>query len=611
MKKRSIFVLLAVLLCLICIFALASCGEKKGELEYKLNEDGKSYTVVGIGTESGDVVIPNSYQGKRVTGIEGAFYDCDSLTSITIPSNVTSISSAFYDCDNLASVTVKRGNAVFHSAGNCLIETASKTVIAGCKNSIIPTDGSVTTIGEFAFYYCKNLASITIPSSVTDINSQAFCYCNSLKSVIFAENSQLKSIGTMAFAGCSSLTSITIPSSVKSIGAAPFTGCGNLESIAVESGNTKYHSTGNCLIETASRTLLVGCDNSVIPTDGSVTSIGSYAFDGCSSLTSLMIPCRVTNIHEDAFRGCHSLESIAVESGNTKYHSAGNCLIETASKTLILGCKNSVIPTDGSVTSIGSYAFYGCSDLTSITIPSSVTSIDFSAFERCSSLTSITIPSGVTSIDYSVFAHCGNLESITVENGNTVYHSAGNCLIETASKTLLAGCKNSVIPADGSVTSISFNVFTGCNGLTSLVIPASVTNICDDAFSGCTGLTTVTFGENSQLTSIGDNAFRDCSGLTSITIPASVTSIGSAAFFGCDSLTSITIPASVISIGSYAFYNCTGLTSVIFETTEGWWRSTSSSDTSGTPFSASDLANASTAATYLSSTYFSSYWKRG
>ena len=113
------------------------------------------------------------------------------------------------------------------------------------------------------------------------------------------------------------------------------------------------------------------------------------------------------------------------------------------------------------------------------------------------------------------------------------------------------------------------------------------------------------------VTGIGDSAFYNCTGLTSVTIPDSVTSIGQYAFYGCTGLTSVTIPDSVTSIGSYAFYGCTGLTSVTFENTTGWWCSTSSTATSGTSIIASSaLANASTAATYLTDTYDFYYWYR-
>ena len=131
-----------------------------------------------------------------------------------------------------------------------------------------------------------------------------------------------------------------------------------------------------------------------------------------------------------------------------------------------------------------------------------------------------------------------------------MFHSAGNCLIQTESKTLILGCQNSVIPDDGSVTSIGSNAFYNCSGLTRITIPDSVT-------------------------SIGDHAFYNCDGLTSITIPDSVTSIGERAFSYCDGLTSITIPDSVTSIGRYAFRGCSGLTSIKFNGTMAQWKAIS------------------------------------
>ncbi len=145
-----------------------------------------------------------------------------------------------------------------------------------------------------------------------------------------------------------------------------------------------------------------------------MTSIGDYAFYDCTGLTSITIPNSVTSIGYAVFSGCTDL-TITVADGNTGYRSEGNCLIETASQTLIAGCKNSVIPTDGSVTNIGEYAFYWCTGLTSITIPDSVTSIGDGAFSYCTGLTSITIPNSVTSIGDGAFSECTGLTSITFE----------------------------------------------------------------------------------------------------------------------------------------------------------------------------------------------------
>ena len=318
------------------------------------------------------------------------------------------------------------------------------------------------------------------------------------------------------------------------------------------------------------------------PQGGEGTAVGGDGFRDCSGIKSISIPDSIVWINGNAFCGCSGLTKIEVAKDNTVYHSAGNCLIETKKKTIISGCKNSVIPADGSVTGIGDYAFSGCRGLKSITIPDSITSIGGGAFDECSGLTSITIPKSVTSIEVNVsegmFSGCSGLTKIEVAKDNTVYHSAGNCIIETKSKTLILGCNNSVIPADGSVTSIGNGAFSGCSGLTSITIPDSVT-------------------------SIGNGAFQGCSGLTSITIPDSVTSIGAFAFGECSGLTSVTIGNGVTSIGFWAFSGCSGLTSVIFKNPNGW-------KAGGAALSSSDLANPSTAAKYLTRTYEDDDWIR-
>ena len=213
------------------------------------------------------------------------------------------------------------------------------------------------------------------------------------------------------------------------------------------------------------------------------------------------------------------------------------------------------------VTSIGKYAFYKCSGLTSVTIPNSVTSIGISAFYNCSGLTSVTIGNSVTSIGNSAFSNCSGLISIIVDESNPSFSSIEGILYNNDATTLIyCPITKKTVTIPNSVTSIDYSAFYGCSGLTSVTIPNSVTSIGNYAFYGCSGLTSVTIGNS--VTSIGYYAFSGCYGLTSVTIPNSVTSIGKYAFSGCSGLTSVTIPNSVTSIGNYAFYGCSGLTSV-------------------------------------------------
>ena len=386
---------------------------------------------------------------------------------------------------------------------------------------------SVTQIGYAAFNTCTNLTSVSIPNSVT-------------------------SIGTYAFYECTGLKALTIPESVTSIGSYAFYDCWALESIVVENGNTVYDSRNNCnaLIETASNTLIAGCNNTIIP-EG-ITSIGDYAFQ-YSDITSVTIPQSVTSIGNGAFYGCGGLESIVVENGNTVYDSRNNCnaIIETASNTLILGSNNAVIPEG--VTSIGYGAFLQCTGLTSVTIPNSVTEIGERAFYYCTGLTSVTIPNSVTKIGEYAFTNCRGLTSVTIPNGVT---EIGDYVF-----VYCTGLTSVTIP--NSVTKIGKRAFCWCESLTSIVIPNSVTEIGEYAFGWCSSLSSVTISES--MTSIGEAAFCNCSSLISVTIPNSVTSIGKWTFASCTSLTTVTIPESVTSIGAFSFASCSGLTSIVVE----------------------------------------------
>ncbi len=421
----------------------------------------------------------------------------------------------------------------------------------------------------------NTVTEIIIPDYVTSIGSGTFQDCSKLTSITIPDS--VISIGSSAFSGCSSLESITLPfvgSSKSATNASSSTLFGYIFGASSYTGGTstkQYYSSSS--YETY---YIPTCLKSVTITGGNILY---GAFYNCSSLTSITIPNSVTSIGDEAFLGCSSLTSITIPN---------------------------------SVTYIGDSAFSGCSSLTSITISNNVTSIGDYAFYYCSSLASVTIPNSVTSIGSSAFSGCSSLESITLpfvgssKSATRAYESTlFGYIFGTASYT--EGTSTKQYYSDSS--SSTYYIPTS---LKSVTITGG--NILYGAFSDCSNLTNVTIGDGVK--SIGSNAFKNCSSLASVTIPNSVTSIGWYAFYNCYNLTSITIPNSVTSIGSYAFSGCSSLTSVTFENTLGWkatykWFINNEEQQHTVKITSSySLADKSTAAEYLRSTYDNYTWTR-
>ena len=494
----------------------------------------------------------------NITTIGGlAFSGCKSLTSVTIGKGLTGIGNYLFErCSNLQSITVDADNEKYYSAGNCIITKSSKTLVVGCVSSVIP-DG-VTSIGDYAFFGCLGLTGITIPDYITSIGYGAFDGCTDLKNVTIG--SGVTSIGGYAFEGCSKLTSIEIPVSVTSIGKSAFYNCTGLTKVITSDINAWASINfgdyaANPLYYSQKLYLITDTTNPLTQiTILSAIRIGSYAFYGFNNLTSVTIGNSVISIGKYAFRSCEGLTSVTFENSEGWYiadsstatsgtsvdvTSANANLITWLTSTYsnkywirlvdlslltfteadngesysLTKCDTSasgrvVIPAtynDKPVTSISAGAFAGCTNVTSVDTGSGVTSIGQMAFMSCSGLRNLVIGASVNSIDSTAFGSSYYLESIQVDVNNTTYRSSGNCLIETASKTLILGSNNSVIPTDGSVTSIRDTAFYNYKGLTSIIIPDSVTFIGAYAFDSCTALTSVTF-ENTEGWFVADSS---------------------------------------------------------------------------------------------------------
>lgn len=436
----------------------------------------------------------------------------------------------------------------------------------------------VKAIGREAFKGCGKITKIVLPDSVTSVNDYAFSDCERLRSVKLSLNTA--AIGNFAFFNCRLLGSAEIPSSVIRIGNAPFAGCPSLENIVINGENEYYGIKGNCLVYIPGKTLIAGVPSGVIPSDGSVTvindyaffgcsglgsvtvpecvsQIGAYAFCDCSAISSINIPANVVNIGSRAFAGCDSLGSLTVSATNANYRSENNCIIDKQLNSVVFGCKTSVIPDDGSVTAVADNAFFGCSGLDGIVIPDCITSVGANAFAGCDGAASAYIGEGVSSIGAGAFSFCGSLGEIEISPRNTVFVCDGNCVINTKTRTVAAGCKTSEIPQNSGVEAIGDYAFYGCSGLTGITIPQNIKEIGKHAFASCGDLAAVALSGSTR--KIGDNAFEDCVSLISVNIPYGLKTVGYSAFAGCSALAAISLPGSVESLGDSAFADCTAL----------------------------------------------------
>ena len=394
------------------------CGKKAApaeQLEISPYEYGEGLWITDVSKVTDpDFLAPDVYDGQPIVCIAASVFEKnETVESISLPDSVVHVGSFFcYMCPNLRMIrlgryidnqytviagycpqldylTVDPDNTKLRSDRNCIIETETKTLIYGCRGSVIPDDGSVTAIDGYAFQDCTGLTDIVIPSTVTAIESYTFVSCRELVSVEIADS--VTTIEQDAFYDCPSLKTVRLPAHITTLENELFGFCKSLEEITIPDGVTEIRN--DCFY---------GCTSlKTVRLPESLKSIGNYAFEKCSSLESITLPSGLTHLGE-AFKFCTSLRSIVIPDGVEELFTG--TFLECTSLTEITLPKNLI--------RVPRLLFKNCTSLTSVSIPDSAYKIEETAFAGCTSLKTVVLPSALKYVENDIFEDCTALETV-------------------------------------------------------------------------------------------------------------------------------------------------------------------------------------------------------
>ncbi len=582
-------------------------------LEIPAEIDGKP--VVGVADLNGYYAVKHLVFPDSVKTIgDYVLRDFDSLETVTFGSDIANLySEMFLYTYSLNKIVVSEDNPNFCTVDGVLYDKAITCVIAYpiCRGTAYEVPNTVTDISALQDNYYSGLAitfqsgnpnyvtedgvtynasktqilfcakdktgSYVMPDSVTDIAYGAFAGCSQLTEVILSAN--VTEIVYATFASCTNLTTIDLPQGLISIHDSAFDNTTSLESVDLPDtltwiGTNAFYGSGLTSLSVPDSVDFIDCqafaDTAIQTLDlgNGIEGIYEYAFSG-TPVTAVTLPNSLSYLGSGVFANCGQLKTLSIGSGLTSIYD--NTFSNTALESVNIPSNIDYVASDA----------FAYSAIKTLTLNEGLERIGDSAFYGCRNLTSVTIPSSVQIILERAFAGCDSLTSLNVAEGNATYHSDGNCIIETDNELLYIGCGGSVIPTDGTVTRIYNNAFYDCDNLDSITIPNTITEIGYQAFSDCDALQSIIIPDSVE--TIDAEAFMDCDNLASVVLGDGIIDLGSSVFAYCPltdvdlgyaitaispyafaytDLTTLFIPATVTDITYGAFAGCTDLTSI-------------------------------------------------